>query len=139
MFEGIKNNLYYRLWKKIIKKYNITDNCVVLALADENEKVDDVAIKRLPDYRNKRYAESMFVIIPTNYGRIIEIDGTIIKLPWNKIRNLYKLYCFTNYFDNLVFTFVNTPKDNNLGQYLKKSDVTEEDIVCLALYRLGKV
>lgn len=129
----------YRIWKNIVKKYNISNDSVVLILAGENLVIDEVAVNRLTQYKNKRFATKAFVILPKNYD--IEVNGNekLIYLSKKKISKLYHLYCFVHYFDNLVFTFINTPKDNNLGQYLSKSDVTEEDIVCLALYRLGKV
>ena len=40
---------------------------------------------------------------------------------------------------NVVFTFVKTNKDNLLEHFINKTDINEEDVVCLALYNLREI
>lgn len=129
-------------WKYLKIKFGINYKKVVIVLSGENEEVDRQAIAYLQNFMERKHANSAIVFCKGQAKE--ETEQMIGKsrpvsvevLTDEEMAKLYSFYCFTKFFDNIVFTNTNTPKDNMLGRYLKETKVNEEDAVCLALYHL---
>ncbi len=133
------------LWRKLKIKYRIDYIKVVLVLTGENKKLDQACLSHLDDFVKRKYAESVIIFYPAECykdGDIRVESGYKVKLcPLSRavIDRLYSFYCFMKFFDNIVFTYVDEPSDNQLGRYLRETEVNEEDAACLALYHLRYV
>ena len=111
-------------------------------MANESAEIDRQSIIHLKDFVDRKYADSSIVFCTED--RKQEIRRLIGRLPavyiktmtMTEMSKLYSFYCFTKFFDNIVFTYTDIPKDNMLGRYLKEAKICEEDAVCLALYHL---
>lgn len=127
-------------WIFICIKENIDKRDVVLVLMGENKKVDELSLEYLDLFRKRRHARKAVVFVAqsetekwknkSGASESIKIRG--IKKKY--ILLLYERYCMNKFFKNLVFTSVNTTKENMIDRYLKESNITEEDVVCLAFY-----
>lgn len=130
-------------WRKIKIQYGIDYNKVVVVLSNENHELDRQVLVHLPDFVQRKHAGSVIVLCKEEYQKewtaIWENDlltVSVRKMSDEKMKLLYSYYCFVKFFDNIVFTYTDTPRDNQLGIYLRKTDVNEEDAACLALYHL---
>ena len=107
-------------------------------LTGDNSCVDQSCIDHIQDFIKRKYADRALVFC-TEISKIniCETDNICVKtMPEADMQSLYMLYSFYKFFDNIVFTNTDTPKDNMLGRYLKETNVNEEEAVCLALYHL---
>ena len=133
------------LWKRIKRKYRINYSKVVLVLSGENRKLDKVCIDYLDDFVRRKYAKEALIFYPENeyskdeFGLVKEYRVEAVPLPQKTIDRLYSFYCFMKFFDNIVFTYVDKPTDNQLGRYLRETEVNEVDAACLALYHLRHI
>ena len=132
-------------WKWIKLRYHINYDKVVLVLSDENFELDKQAIIHLPDYISRKSAGSAIVFCKENkkdnWEKMIRENSntSVVALSNRTITYMYSFYCFVKFFDNIVFTYTDIPKDNLLGTYLRQTDVDEKDAVCLALYHLRTI
>ena len=132
----------YLLWKFLIVKHGIDYRKVVLVMSEENAEVDRQAIINLQIFMERKHAKSAIVFCRNQAKE--EAEQMIGKsrpvsvevLTDGEMAKLYSFYCFNKFFDNIVFTNTDTPKDNMLGKYLKETNVNEKEAVCLALYHL---
>lgn len=134
--------LSYVRWIFFKGLYGIKKDTVILALGNENLKLDSIAVKRFPEFLDRGYAKKGVILVPREiFDDIICNDARVkvIRMKSKRMKDYFSLYCFYSFTSNIVFTYVNTPKDNNLSDYIKKSDIKEEDIVGIALFRLGNV
>jgi hypothetical protein len=139
----IGNILYgWLYWRKIKIKYRIDYSKVVIVLSGENYELDRQVLVHLSDFVQRKHASSVIVLCKEEYQKewteILENDMpvSVRTMSDEKMKLLYSYYCFEKFFDNIVFTYIDTPRDNQLGIYLRKTDVNEEDAACLALYHL---
>lgn len=125
---------------------HISNEDGILVLSGENTKIDEISIARFKEYLEKKYLSKGVVLASRlEQSRIDPIKKNIaphiriIYLSPNKLKHFYELHCVKPFAAHIAFTFINTPKDNKLGKYLEKSELDENDLVCLALFRLGHV
>lgn len=133
--------IYYK-WICFKLFHGINKDMIVLALANENKKLDDIAVKRFSEMLDKRYATGGMILAQREVFDDIVCNDKRIKVIYTsskKMEDLFSLYCFYSFTNNIVFTYVDTPKDNYLSDYIKNSDIDENDVVCLALFRLGNL
>lgn len=129
-------------WQKLKMKYGIDYRKIVIVLSDENHELDRQVLVHLGDFVRRKYASSVIILCKEEYKdewmNFFENDSAVAVcvLTDKEMTLLYSYYCFTKFFDNIVFTYIDTPADNLLGTYLRKTDVNEEDAACLALYHL---
>lgn len=140
LFDVIKICLENISWKFFSAFHRIDEDTLVLALAAENEQIDAVSVQFFPDFLNKRFAKKGVILVDKKAKEIIMCPDTRVKIlgvSRRKIKRYFDLYCFYKFSDRLVFTYVSSPKDNKLIKYIEQSDISEEDVVRLALFRLG--
>lgn len=135
----------YILWRSIKLQYHINNQKIVLILAGENEKLDFFALAHLEDFVKWKWAkeavilaenrETVQLIKKMNYA--FPVKAEVMKKEAREC--LYRFYSFDKFFDQIVFTYTNRPKDNLLGRVLRETEINEEDAVCLALYHLRAV
>ena len=134
-----------KLWKKLKKRYRIYYPKVAIVLSGESRTLDKACITHLPLYIKRKYASGAVVFYPEDSYKETDFDlGTIYEVSYvplkkEMINDLYSFYCFMKFYDNIVFTYTDTPDDNMLKRYLEETDITENDAVCLALYHLRYV
>ena len=132
-------------WDYLKIRYAITYKKVVLVLTGDNKKLDFYCLKHLDKFLNRKCAKSAII-----FFNDLEILEKIRKKKFNypikmyqidakKMHFIYDFYSYMKFFDNIVFTYINTPKDNLLGKILLETDINEEEAACLALYHLRNI
>lgn len=137
----IKGNL---LWHYIKVIHKMDKHSIVLILAGENKAVDKNAVRYLPVFAGRRYANKVFIWTEDEQllkeaKKNCQIPVEKLKISARRMRLLFEYYCFDRFYFNLIFTYINQPKDNMIGKLFSKSDINEEEIVCLGLYNLRRV
>lgn len=136
------------IWQIFCIQYHVNEKKAVLVLVNDNRRLDAYALAHLEDFMDRKYAEGTILLFSDeNVRRLIQKAGkTYIKAParlcrWPKkrIEKLYRYYSFYKFSDRIVFTYTDSPKDNRLGRALRETQITEEEAVCLGLYRLRKI
>lgn len=129
------------LWHYLKARHGIGERSALLILTGENEKVDSYAVQYLQAYVQRCKADRVYVW--TGQGGLFEKARKACSIPVRRfhmtekqLRLLFDYYCFYRFFPNPVFTYINQPKDNQLGKLLLRGGADEEDIVCLGLYNL---
>ena len=134
-----------KLWKKMKREYKIAYPKVVLVLTGENKDLDRACLLHLPEFIDRKYAGSAIVFyskesyVGPELPEISGYDVSFIVMEDRVMAEIYELYCFWKYYDNIVFTYTSRPKDNLLQRYLNETDVDVNDAACLALYHLRHV
>lgn len=146
MFRETVQMVYGALsWKVMRIKFRVNYKKVILVLVNENKELDYYAMIHLKDYMQRKYANEALILYAdkTVYHMIRNIktgvNKKVYQYPEKKIRRIYRYYSFFKFFDNIVFTYTSSPKDNQLGKILKETQVNEEEAVCLGLYQLRTV
>lgn len=127
-------------WLYIIIKEKIGKRDVVLVLMGENKKVDELSLEYLDLFRERRHARKAIVFVPQSEAEKwknksdVSESAKIRGIKKKYILLLYERYCINKFFKNLVFTSIKTTKENMIDRYLKETNITEEDVVCLAFY-----
>lgn len=125
---------------------HISDEEGILVLSGENAKIDEISVARFGEYLKKKYLSKGVILVNRFERNMINhikkntaLHIRIISLSPIRLKHFYKLHCVKPFVGNIAFTYINTPKDNKLGKYLEKSELDENELVCLALFRLGHV
>lgn len=111
----------------------------------DNQKLDEYALIHLKDFMDRKYAKGavLFLKDKRDYGRFKRVklpEGVKFCLyPVRKIQILYDYYSFHRFSDKILFTYTDSPKENELGRLLRETEIDEEEAVCLGLYRLRSV
>ena len=116
----------YIIWLQFRVKEHLDDKKFVLIVTEENEKVDQYALKYLDYVMERKYTKEALVIV-SNQGTAKKVSKYHYKhqikikiMPFQKIKLLYKWYCMDGRRKNVVFTFVKTNKDNLLEHFIKQ-------------------
>jgi hypothetical protein len=132
-------------WQRVRIKYLINYNKTLIVLSDENYELDRQVLLHLPDYVERKHADKAIVLCDESrlheWSYILpkNINMQIKAMSKEDMEKLYDYYCFFKFFDNVVFTYTDKPKDNLLGKFLRETDVNEEDAAFLALYHLRSI
>lgn len=131
-------------WQQLRIKLKINYQKVVIVLTDDNLELDRKVMIYLKDFMERKYANQAIIlckekrkIMLSSYEEKKWIHVHAIKSEQMEL--LYSFYSFMKFFDNIVFTYTATPKDNLLGRYLVETSINEEDAACLALYHLRSI
>lgn len=132
------------IWHYIKATHGISRQSIVLILTGENKMVDEYAIRHLQTFAARRSADKIYVW--TEKEELIKKAEQNCKLPVRRLgvsakgmQLLFDYYSFDKFFTNLIFTYINRPRDNQIGKLFSISDVNEEELVCLGLYNLRMV
>lgn len=139
IFEG------WLFWQRVRLKYAINYSKSLIVLSDENHELDRQVLLHLPDFTKRKHVE--LAVVLCDESRLSEwtsfMNGNnrvqIHTMSKADMEKLYGYYCFTKFFDNVVFTYTDKPADNLLGTYLRQTEVNEEDAAALALFHLRTV
>ena len=137
----IKGNF---IWHYIKAVQKIDYRSIVLVLTGENKAVDRYAVCHLQSFVRRRSADKVFIW--TEEEQLLNAARKNCQFPIVKLNASEKMmqlifdyYCYDKFFSNLVFTYIDKPKDNMIGKLFSVSDVNEEELVCLGLYNLRMV
>ena len=129
------------LWHYLKARHGIGERSALLILTGENENVDSYAVQYLQAYVQRCKADRVYIW--TKKSSLFEEAQRTCRIPVrrfhmteNQLQLLFDYYCFYRFFPNSVFTYINQPKDNQLGKLLLLRGADEEDIVCLGFYNL---
>lgn len=132
-------------WHIIKIKYFITYRKVVIVLSDENRTLDGCVLKYLDKYMHRKHANKAIVFCKETcfeeWYNLLEnkADVSAAVLTDQQMDLLYSFFCYMKFFDNVVFTNIDTPSDNLLGRFLRETEVNEVDATFLALFHLRYV
>ena len=146
MIREICSVTYGRLiWQKYKRRFCLDEHTVVLVLAGENRKVDYYALAHLEDYVKRKVA-SRGVILAADKRALgqarkmkFPFDTEVCRVKENEVLRLHDYYCFEEYFDNIVFTFIRRPEANMLWKLRRETEVNEEEVACLGCYCLRRM
>ena len=137
--EIIKSYLGKQLWNIIVKKYDINYNKVVIVLPEDNDEWNRTALKYLPNYMQRKSVEEAVIIVNNNEKILNKIKCKVVKLSSYAISLLMQYYCFYRFFDNIVFFYLNYPRDNLTKLVLEQGNITMDEWICLGFYKLREV
>lgn len=132
-------------WQLLRLKLKIDYHKVVIVLTDENRKLDEYVLAHLEDFMDRKYADHALLVCTEEREKELvfsyecERRVRIHAVQAAQMDLLYSFYSFMKFFDNIVFTYAERPKDNLLKRFLDETNVNEEDAACLALYHLRYV
>lgn len=135
----------YLFWRFFSLIHGITYRSVVLVLVNDNYELDRCAVEYLHLFMDRKKAKNGLILWTDSQTKVMLDEGNlpdgmaVRHIEESKLKLLYDFYCFDKFFDNIVFTYTDLPKDNLLGRYLSETDIDEKDAVCLALYHLRYV
>lgn len=135
----------YLLWHRIKQHYHINSQKIVLVLANENERLDYFALAHLEDFVKWKWVKEAVVLVENRETvKLVKSMDYSFPVKTGVMKKearecLYRFYSFDKFFDHIVFTYTDRPKDNLLGRVLKETEINEEEAVCLALYHLRAV
>lgn len=146
MFKEAVQMFYGALsWEIMRIRFRISYKKVILVLVNENRELDYYAMIHLKDYMQRKCANEALILYADKnvHHMICNIKAGVHKkvYPYSekKLRRIYRYYSFYKFFDNIVFTYITSPKDNQLGRVLNETQINEEEAVCLGLYQLRTV
>ena len=133
-----------RLWKQLRRKYKINYDKVVIFLPEENPEWNYYALAYLNDFRLRKGANEAIVFAADDQicemAKKMHLSSTTVRfMSGEQMKVIMKYYCFDKFFDNARFFYFDFPRDNNNSRILEKSNVTKEEIVCLAFYCLRQM
>lgn len=135
----------YLVWQLFRLRFWLNRRKVLVILAGENRKLDEYALIHLEDYVKRKTAVQAVILTADEEMRkraaavSFPFPTTVCRAGERELRLLHDYYCYEEYFDNVVFTYTDRPRDNLLGRLLKETDVEEEAAVCLGCYCLRKI
>lgn len=142
-YEMLKKYISGRiLWCKLKILNRISYNKVVICLSNDSTELDKQVLKYLPEFMKRKQVNKAIVFSDKTIddaNKCISINVEYKSITAIEMAKLYDYYCFNKFFDNIVFTYTDSPKDNLLGRFLRETEVTEEDAACLALYHLRTI
>lgn len=133
-------------WQLLRARFLVHDKKVVVVLAHDNRKLDYYALYYLRDFMGRKYADQAVILTDEEAARkmackmkkegLLPDSARICLYPEERIRRLYQYYSFYKFSDKIVFTYTDSPGDNQLGKALRETAVDERDAVCLGFYHL---
>ena len=129
-------------------RYHVNEKKAVLVLVNDNRRLDAYALAHLEHFMNRKYVgeavilfsgEDVCRLIQKARKRYIMAPVRLCRWPRERIERLYRYYSFYKFSDKIVFTYTDRPKENRLGRVLRETQITEEEAVCLGLYRLRSI
>jgi len=132
-------------WFLLKQKYHIDNDAVVIMLPESNIKWNDTALYYLDDFMRRKKADHSFVFCADrSYMEKRVVKGKSVNIRFfyydkNKMRHLMNYFCLHQFYDKIVFFFLDYPYENKAGYILDTTNVTLDELVCLSFYRLRKV
>lgn len=133
------------IWKIFQMRFRVNEKKVVLVLTNDRKALDYYALVHLKNFMNRKYAKEAVILFSDQRTYVLlkrwkdNVPVRFVCWPERKIESLYRYYSFYRFSDKIVFTYTDTPKDNQLGKLLRETQIKEEEAVCLGLYRLRRV
>ncbi len=126
---------------RLCKRYDIDNGAYVVAFGEDDQALNEVALRHIQDLIADRRARGVVVVTDQEWvaehgGK--ETDGVlaIVSLASREIDFLisfYELYQFT---PRVFFVSLTRPYGNRLGRMVDVNGLTLDDLVCLSMYRI---
>lgn len=135
----------YLIWLGYKLRFRLDQHTVLLVLTGKDRRLDTYALIHLGHYVERKIADRAVILTAdgTAWEQASKIPFPfaveVYRVKEQEISLLYDYYCFEEYLDNVVFTYIDRPKDNLLGRLLRETDIDEEEAVCLGCYCLRSV
>lgn len=135
----------YFVWLKYKLRFRMNEHKVLLVLTGDNKKIDYYALLHLGDYVKRKIADMALILVMDKemlkLAKSMDFPFTaeVLQVKEKEILSFYDYFCFEEYMDNVVFTYTGRPKENLLWKLLEKTDIHEEEAVCLGYYCLRHV
>lgn len=126
-------------WLHLKKLYDIDADTLILFMPDCNEKINYYAIKHLESFMKKKYLNKSVIFTNQEYvkevyrqiltpnSKMVYIEDELCK----KIQCYYRLQWFhVNFYMISVFA----PDGNTVGNMLKSTKLTEEELLLSSIY-----
>lgn len=134
-----------KAWEKVSNELNVDNNTVILVLANDDNELDNEALKHLPNFVKRKRARCAAILVPADMikKRVLEFSysfpTTISIVNREVLIQIYDYYCFAFNLDNIAFTFIEQCSYNTLGRLLEETDITAEEAACLGVYWLREL
>lgn len=133
-------------WQLLRARFRIRGQEAVVVLAHDNRRLDYYALYYLKDFMDRKYVGRAVILADEEAAckmackmkkeGLLPDSARICLYPEERIRRLYQYYSFYKFSDKIVFTYTDSPGDNQLGKALRETAVDERDAVCLGFYHL---
>lgn len=117
------------IWKKLEEKYNIDDKWLIVMLVPENDSVNHLVLKKMPQYLKRKYIDQVLLITVDEY-QVLDISGKGIeqtRIPEKEMEMLLKYYRLVQFSKNIVVTAIEEPYGN--WGIIGKANISLEDYV----------
>ncbi len=135
----------YLIWLRYKMRFKLDQHTVLLVLTGEDRRLDAYALLHLEDHVRRKIADKAVILTVDSATweqasrSTFPFATEVHRVSEGEIPLLFDYYCFEEYFDNVVFTYIDKPRDNLLGRLLRETDIDEEEAVCLGCYCLRSV
>lgn len=127
------------MWLKLQKEYSIDDGVFVLLMPDDDQELNEQALKHIDDLIEYRKAKG--VIILTGMQWIIEKASSysdnilaVKEASCKEIDHLISLCELYNFTERLLIVSLTKPHGSKLKNTINVQGVTIEDTVCLCIF-----
>lgn len=128
-------------WNFFRLKDGLNYSKVVLVLTGENNEVDRYALMYLDDIIKRKKAKEAIVYVfdqetKEKLTRQIksEYHVQVTRISKRIMGYIYRRYMMERFYKNIFWTFTDYTNNNLLGRFIRETDITAEDVVCLAIY-----
>lgn len=130
-----------RIWRHLIRKYNIGNKDIVVFLIEEDDELNYYACLYLPDILLRKSSNKAYIVSPyaSNLEGLENVQlhgGTKIEVGIEEARQIMKYYQLVKFSNYVYFISLTWPPSNLVYRLLGKHGVNKEDIVCLGIYSL---
>lgn len=132
------------LWTRLKWHHHINYDKVVVFLPEDDLEWNFYALAYLDEYRKRKSAKEAIAFIADvhtySMAKKLQLNHIeLLRYPADNIRLILKYYCFNKFFENVSFFYLDYPRDNKNRLILERSNVTKEELICLAFYCLRRL
>jgi hypothetical protein len=130
-----------KMWLNLKNEYDVDDGVFVLLMPEDDQELNEQALKHIDDLIKYRKAKSVVVLTDkqwiiekaTSYSKNISAVKEVSYKEIDNLISLYELYGFT---ERLLIVSLTKPHGSKLKNTINIHGVTNEDIVCLCIFRI---
>jgi hypothetical protein len=130
------------IWINEKRRLHITYDDVVILLSEDDGEWNRQALLLLPHYMKRKGARRAIIFASENISmefvkrNTSGVNIVLEEVNLEKQHLLNRYYCLRRFFDNIVFFFLDYPKDNNAREIIENDNISKRELIALAFYVL---
>ncbi len=131
------------IWNLNKNRYKINYNKAVIVLPEKDDEWNMYALVHLKDYMHRKNVKEaiiycMDINIHNKYKECVPSGVKFIVMSETKMKLMCMYYCLHEFFFNIVFFYIDFPKDN-MSKRIIEDGISKEELICLGFYNLREV